>query len=115
MAETVKILDRDGWPIVEGARVYVPERPGLGGFGLVKGFGGVVREATPERVEIEEFLSFHSRTVKPEQCVVQSGETKTSLEHAAIRKGGRKYIQDRAKAIQQREERNAAKAAKGEK
>lgn len=102
--------DANGWPIVVDARVHVPERPGLCG-GTVKGFGGVVTEVAEDRVEIEEFLSFHSRTVRPEQCSVQSGETKASLEHDAIKRGGKAYLQKRADNIRMREERAARKAA----
>lgn len=115
MAETVeKILDANGWPILEGCRVYVPERPGLDGHGTVAGFGGFVKSVTEDVVEVEELLSFHARTVRPHQCKVQSGDTKASLEHRALAKGGRQYINDRKRDIAMREERNARKAAQGE-
>ncbi len=103
-----KILDANGWPIVAGARVYVPERPGLAG-GIVKGFTGVVTAVAERCVDVEEYLSFASRSIRPEQCAVQKGESKTSLEHEALRRGGTAYLRQRAKQIQQRAERLAEK------
>jgi len=42
---------------------------------------------------------------------VQRGETKASVEHEAIRRGGRAYLQQRAKRMLQREAAAVAKAA----
>jgi hypothetical protein len=106
------IKDMNGWPIVPGARVYVPERPGLDGHGTVAGVAGFVTGVSQDCVTLEELLSFHVRSVRPEQCRVQSGETKSSLEHRAIRKGGRKYISDRIADLAMREERARRKAEK---
>lgn len=101
--------DMNGWPIVPDARVYVPPRPGLCG-GEVAGFGGLVRSATETVVELEELGSFNRRFVRPDQCSVQSGETKGSLEHRAIRRGGRQFLVSRVNQLKMREERNARKA-----
>jgi len=105
------ILDVNGWPIVPGARISVPERPGLSGCGVVEGFGGRVLEVKEGQVEIEEFLTFARRSIHPSQVSVQRGETKASVEHEAIRRGGRAYLQQRAKRMLQREAAAVAKAA----
>ena len=103
------VLDGHGWPIVPGARVHVPERPGLGGCGIVPGFGGLVIGASPGCVEIEEFLTFARRSIHPSQVSVQRGESKSSAEHDAIRRGGTAYLRQRIKRIQEREARAAAR------
>jgi hypothetical protein len=102
--------DRNGWPIVEDARVHVPPRPGLDGIGEVAGFGALVVEIQEDRVELEELLSFNRRTVRPGDCVVQSGETQASLQHRAIRKGGRQFLAERQRQQAVREQRAARKA-----
>lgn len=109
-----EVLDMDGWPIMEDARVYVPPRPGPDGVGEVTGFGALVTSVTPERVDMEELLSFNHRTVRPDQVRVQSGETQGSLEHRAIRKGGRQFLASRVNQIRVREERAARKVAEEE-
>lgn len=103
------VLDANGWPIVVGARVHVPERPGLGGCGIVPGFGGAVVGVAPGCVDIEEFLTFARRSIHPAQVSVQRGESKSSVEHEAIRRGGAAYLRQRARRIQEREARAAAK------
>jgi len=106
-----KVLDAKGWPLVPDARVTVRARPGADGMGEVSGFGALVKAVHPDRVELEELLSFNHRDVRPEDCTVQSGETKSSLDHRAMKKGGRQFIQERARQIQVREQRAARKAA----
>jgi len=91
MIETV--LDENGWPIVVGARVYAPRRPTPlapecwnpetreGGVASVH---GVVAKVEAEAVELIEFGTLNTRTLRPEVLRVQRGESAQSKEYLLI-------------------------------
>lgn len=78
-------LDATGWPIAVEARVYVPPRAIPGLTSLASAIHGVVSKVEPDRIDLIEFGSFHTRTVRPGDCKVQRGSTQQSEEFIAIR------------------------------
>lgn len=74
---------KDGKPIIQGARVYVTPRPAIDNCGELQGFGGIVKEVDPGCVTLIEFTTFHTRSVRPADVRVQSGDTKASQEMRA--------------------------------
>jgi hypothetical protein len=81
---SAQVLDANGWPIMPEARVYVPPREIKGLIAKTTAIRGVVSEVHEDRVELIEFGSFSSRTVRPGDVKVQRGDTNGSLEYKDI-------------------------------
>jgi hypothetical protein len=83
-------LDATGWPIAVEARVYVPPRAIPGLTSLAPSIRGVVSNVEDDRIELIEFGSFSSRTVRPGDVKVQRGTTHQSEEFYRIREALRR-------------------------
>lgn len=84
------VLGANDEPIVPGARVTVRNRPGMGGYGELEGFGGIVTEVNPKCITLTEFGTFHNRSIRPRDVAVESGETRSSLETRAAMDEGKR-------------------------
>jgi hypothetical protein len=89
------LTDATGWPIVVGARVYVPPRQSplaprcwdpetrKGGLPGIRGVVSAVGD-DDDVIDIIEFGSFNLRTVRARIAKVQRGETQESAEYQRI-------------------------------